>query len=126
MNDSKVIKKLDNLKKLRESKHVSQTKLSIDLEVSQELISRYELGSSFPQPNMLIKLAKYFNCSVDYLLGLTDVTTPVKNLISDKETVKAVEFYNKCNSLSKKDKEYLNRFLDFLLENNNNPQGCEK
>ena len=57
MNDTKIINRLDNLRKIRESKNITQTKLSIDLEVSQELISRYEVGSSFPQPNMLIKLA---------------------------------------------------------------------
>ena len=76
MNDNRVIDKLENLRKLREKKNITQIKLSTDLEVSQELISRYELGTSFPQPNMLIKLANYFNCSVDYLLGLTDNKKP--------------------------------------------------
>ena len=87
MNDKKVINSLDNLKKLRESKNITQVKLSTDLGVSQELISRYELGSSFPQPNMLIKLSEYFNCSVDYLLGITDTTTPVKYLTSNSQNV---------------------------------------
>ena len=65
MNDKKIINSLDNLKKIRETKNITQVKLSTDLGVSQELISRYEWGSSFPQPNMLIKLSEYFNCSVD-------------------------------------------------------------
>lgn len=34
MNDSNVINRLDNLKKLRESRHITQVKLSTDLEVS--------------------------------------------------------------------------------------------
>ena len=84
MNDDKVINRLDNLRKLRESRNITQVKLSTDLEVSQELISRYELGSSFPQPNMLIKLADYFNCSVDYLLGLTDERKPYPESILSK------------------------------------------
>ena len=58
MNDNKIIDKLENLKKLRESKNITQRKLSMDLDVSQELISRYEVGSSFPQPNMIIKIAQ--------------------------------------------------------------------
>ena len=53
MNDTTIINKLENLKKLREERKITQVKLATDLEVSQELISRYEVGSSFPQPNMI-------------------------------------------------------------------------
>lgn len=117
MNDSNIINNLENLKKIRTSRNITQIKLSTDLEVSQEVISRYEVGSSFPQPNMLIKLARYFNCSTDYLLGLTDVTTPIKALASNSEQLKASELYNKYNSLSKEDKKCFDRFLAFLLNN---------
>ncbi len=117
MNDSKVINRLDNLKKLRESKNITQVKLSIDLDVSQELISRYELGSSFPQPQMLIKLAEYFNCSVDYLLGITDIPTPIKYLNYTTDNLKNADILNKYNSLSAEDKKYFDRFLSFLTSN---------
>lgn len=117
MNDSNIINNLENLKKIRTSRNITQVKLSTDLEVSQEVISRYEIGSSFPQPNMLIKLARYFNCSTDYLLGLTDITTPVNTLASNSEQLKASELYNKYKSLSKEDKKCFDRFLTFLLNN---------
>ena len=117
MNDNKIINRLDNLKKLREQKGITQVKLAIDLEVSQELISRYELGTSFPQPQMLIKLAKYFNCSVDYLLGLTATTTPVDYLTNNSIVVKNAEIINKYNSLSNEDKKYFDKFITFLLNN---------
>ena len=117
MNDSNVINKLDNLKKLRESKHITQLTLSIDLGVSQELISRYELGSSFPQPNMLIKIAQYFNCSVDYLLGVTDIPTPTKFINS--EIIKKSDIINKYNSLSNEDRIFFDRFLSLLSDNSN-------
>lgn len=112
MNDNKIINRLDNLKKLREDKKITQIKLSTDLGVSQELISRYELGSSFPQPNMLIKLANYFNCSVDYLLGITDIPTTVKSL--DKNDIELNTIIEKYNKLSYSKKEKLKCFLDFL------------
>lgn len=118
MNDNNIINRLDNLRKLREEKNITQVKLSTDLEVSQELISRYELGSSFPQPQMLIKLADYFNCSVDYLLGITDVRTPVKYLVSNVTNVKNAEILNKYNSLSNTDKEFFDRILSCLLDSN--------
>lgn len=116
MNDSSIINRLENLKKLRESKNITQVKLSVDLGVTQELISRYELGSSFPQPNMLIKLANYFNCSVDYLLGITDIPTPVKYLTSNSEAVKSAELYSKYCALSNEDKKYFDKFLEFLYQ----------
>ncbi len=118
MNDSKVINKLENLKKLRENKNITQIKLATDLNVSQELVSRYEVGSSFPQPNMLIKLANYFHCSVDYLLGMTDISTPVNYLVNYNKT--DAEIINKYNSLSNEDKKYFNKFLSFLVDNSNN------
>lgn len=117
MNDNKVIDKLENLKKLRESKNITQLKLSIDLNVSQELISRYEVGSSFPQPNMIIKIAQYFNCSTDYLLGLTDITTPIKYL-AQNNNVKNADILNKYNSLSSEDQKCFDRYLQFLVNNN--------
>lgn len=120
MNDEKIIKQLTNLKVLRKSKKITQLKLSMDLGVSQELISRYEKGSSFPQPQMLITLANYFNCSVDYLLGLTDVTTPAKYLAARNNSTSEAEILNKYNMLSNEDKKYFNKFLSFLLDNSKN------
>ena len=118
MNDKKIINSLDNLKKIRETKNITQVKLSTDLEVSQELISRYELGTSFPQPQMLIKLANYFNCSVDYLLGITDVSTPV-NYLANNYNKRDLELINKYNSLSSEDKKYFDKFLSFLTDSSN-------
>lgn len=117
MNDNKIINGLQNLKKLREQKGITQVKLATDLEVSQELISRYELGSSFPQPQMLIKLSKYFNCSVDYLLGLTNTTTPINYLTNNSSIVKNAEIINKYNSLSNEYKKCFDKFISFLLNN---------
>ena len=118
MKDKDIINNLENLKKIREAKKITQTKLSIDLDVSQELISRYEVGSSFPQPNMLIKLANYFNCSVDYLLGLTDVTTSIKTLINSNNN-ENTELINKYNTLSNEGKKNLLSYLNYLVDKKN-------
>ena len=60
------------IKELREEKHVSQTKLAIDLGLNQNSVSRYENGDRQADYETLIKLADYFNVSLDYLLGRTD------------------------------------------------------
>ena len=116
MNDTTIINKLENLKKLREERKITQVKLATDLEVSQELISRYEVGSSFPQQNMIIKICKYFNCSSDYLLGMTSIRLPINQLNLNSDTVHSLELYNKYQSLSSEDKKCFDRFLSFLTE----------
>ena len=53
------------LKEIRKSKGISQIKLAMDLNTSQNTISRYETGEREPGINELIKIADYFNVSVD-------------------------------------------------------------
>lgn len=104
--------KMDNLRKIREQKNLTQIKVSVDLEVSQELISHYEIGTIRPNIDTLIKLADYFNCSTDYLLNRTNIPTTIKFL--NKDDINNNEIINKYNSLSNKDKAEFNNFLNFL------------
>ena len=60
------------LKEIRKNKGISQLKLAIELNTNQNTISRYETGEREPGINELIKIADYFNVSIDYLLGRTD------------------------------------------------------
>lgn len=60
------------LKEIRRSKGISQVKLAMDLHTSQNTISRYETGEREPGITELIKIAEYFNISIDYLLGRTN------------------------------------------------------
>ena len=60
------------LKEIRKSKGISQLKMAIDLNTSQNTISRYETGNREPCINDLIKIADYLDVSIDYLVGRTD------------------------------------------------------
>ncbi len=60
------------LRELREAKRLSQQRLAMELNMSQNTISRYETGAHEPGLAELIKLAEYFKVSVDYLLERTD------------------------------------------------------
>ena len=64
---------LMRLKELRKERGISQLKLAMELNTNQNTISRYETGEREPGINELIRLADYFNVSVDYLLERTDV-----------------------------------------------------
>lgn len=63
---------MNRIKKLRKEKKITQIRLSIELEVSQETISAYEKGKYYPSAAMLIKLRDIFGVSIDYILGLSD------------------------------------------------------
>ena len=60
------------LKELRVAKKISQTRLAIELQMSQNSISRYETQEREADYATLIAIADYFNVSLDYLLGRTD------------------------------------------------------
>ena len=60
------------LKELRKKKGISQLRLATDLNTTQNTISRYETGEREPGIAELIKIAEYFNVSVDYLIGRTE------------------------------------------------------
>lgn len=61
------------LAELRRSKGLSQKSLAQELHLSQSIISCYEAGKKSPPPETLVKLAKFFNVSTDYLLGHSNI-----------------------------------------------------
>ena len=67
------------LKELRTSRKISQVKLAMDLNLTQNSISRYENGEREADYDTLVAIADYFNVSVDYLLGRTDNPKIAKN-----------------------------------------------
>lgn len=60
------------LKELRKKNCISQLKLSVDLNMNQNTISRYENLEREADYETLIKIADYFDVTLDYLLGRTD------------------------------------------------------
>ena len=59
------------LSEIRKKKRISQLKMALDLNVSQNTISRYETGDREPDLEMLVRLADYLDVSLDYLLERT-------------------------------------------------------
>ncbi len=60
------------IRDLREDKDLTQTAIAKMLNCSQQTYSRYESGEITIDIYNLIKLAHFYNTSVDYILGLTD------------------------------------------------------
>lgn len=66
---SKKILPMDKLKQLREERNISQSQLGEIIGAARSTICQYEAGKREPDLETLIKLADYFQVSVDYLIG---------------------------------------------------------
>ena len=60
------------IRAMREDRDLNQTKVAKLLGMSQTGYSKYETGENDIPTQVLIKLARFYETSVDYLLGLTD------------------------------------------------------
>lgn len=69
---------MERLRDLRENKELTQNDLAKILNVSQTTYSRYESGNLNVPVESLKALAKFYNTSIDYLVGLTNIKEPYK------------------------------------------------
>lgn len=88
----------ERLKKLRDGKKLLQKQVSNELNITVQRYSSYENNLRNPEIKILIALAKYFNVSTDYLLGIDnqtyidkcEITTQIKEL---KDIINKLEKY---------------------------------
>ena len=64
------------IRDLREDNDLTQREIAEYLFCDQSLYSKYERGLRDVPVEIIIQLAKYYNTSTDYILGLTDCKTP--------------------------------------------------
>lgn len=98
------------LKELRQKSNITQWQLAEGLNLSPSSITMYENGRRLPDIPTIINIAKYFNVSVDYLIGNSDI--PNTNIISESE------LFNLINSLSQEKIDILKQFIEILTKEN--------
>lgn len=70
-----IMKYLDRIRALREDKDLTQTDIANLLNIGQKTYSDYELGKTrIPFDSMLV-LARFYDVSMDYLSGASDIKT---------------------------------------------------
>lgn len=72
------------LRKLREEKNLTRKELADKLQLSYWALSKYETGERFPDPETLNKIADFFNVSLDYLMGRTDIRDPITTIAAHR------------------------------------------
>lgn len=70
--------KFQRIQDLRIDSDLSQKKIGEILHISQRSYSHYETGSRNILIEMLIRLADYYDTTIDYLVGRTDNKEPIK------------------------------------------------
>ena len=96
------------LKALREECGLSQAELAKQLDISASAIGMYEVNSREPSDDIKTKIAEYFDVSVDYLLGVSDVRNPNSAKHEDKEFT---AFWEEYKDLEDADKNILHATL---------------
>lgn len=71
------------IRDLREDHDLKQRDVAQYLKCTQVCYSHYELGKRDVPTEVLIQLSRFYNTSVDYLLGLTDVKEPYPRKMRD-------------------------------------------
>ena len=99
------------IQELREERHMTQVRLSIELGVAQETVSAYESGKHYPSVATLIKLSRLFDASCDYILGLSDVRQPGGIGTPDAAAQRLLAQYQR---LDERKRERLAAYLDGL------------
>ena len=106
----------ERLKALREEKGISQDELATALEMSRLSIGNYERGVRTPEAETIIRLAKHFSVSADYLLGLSDV----KSVDADIKSVCEFTGLSECavGTLVNKENDFSHYLpvLNYLIE----------
>ena len=107
------------LRNERSKKGLTQVETAKELGISNVVLNRYEKDERQPDIWMVNKLASYYNCSVDYLLGNTNQRTPIDQLPA--YTTSPTEPYlndllKKVPDLTDEEKESLEEHMQFALK----------
>ena len=105
---------MENLKKLREKRNITQVRLSIAAEVSQETISAYESGKSFPSVETLIKIADFLGTSTDYLLERINDDMPLLSIKKNGFDATDLMLLDEFDKMTKDKKNKIIGYIDGL------------
>lgn len=91
------------LRDLREDMDLNQTQIANYLGIKQTQYSRYELGKQTMTIDKYIKLAQFYNVSIDYLCGLIDRPRPLydkpsREQVKNQQIIKNSKYFTINNS----------------------------
>ena len=108
---------MNRIKQLREELNYSQNDLAEKLGGAPSSIAMYEKGDRKPSLEVLVKLSKIFNCSIDYWLGKSNIRNP-EELTLDPDKIKIGLSTRDYGIPTKEQQDKIEEFAKFVLQEN--------
>lgn len=106
----------ERLKNLREQHGYYQKEVAEELGIKSNTLSGYENGTRYPDPKMIIDLAKFYNVTTDYLLGYSDDPDVSEGIGEDVELITFINevkrWYKDSPKTRKEDLQRLKRIFE--------------
>lgn len=99
----------ERLRKLRKENKVKQEELANIIGVQKSAVSLYERNRNSPSDKHKVEIARYFDVSLDYLLGFIDEQVPCYN---------EKQFMRLPDDLTDEDRMLMKNYLEFILFSN--------
>ena len=84
----------DKIRILREKSGLTQAALARELGISRSGVNAWEMGLSVPQVQYIVALAKQFNVSSDYFLGIEETSSVSISGLTEKQMSAVIELIN--------------------------------
>lgn len=109
------------LNELLEEQKIDQEVFAVDIGIAEGSLSNYRTGKRFPDGNVLAKMSKKLKVSTDYLLGLSNLKSPEKDIKISSTTTGLLDDQTKYLEYMKNNTPELTYILNLLLNPKKNP-----
>ena len=96
---------------LRKERKLRQEDMANQLGIARTTYAMYEQGNREPDYNTLIKLAAFFEVSIDYLLGTTEIRQ-----ITDVQDPELYQWFEDIKNANPQKREELKKFWEFIIQ----------
>ncbi len=92
---------MERLRELRKERNLSQKMVGDELGIAQQTLSRYEKNINTVPVDVLIKLAKYYSVTTDYILGISQIKNSFKKQSAKSRNQEFLKIYKVLNQKNK-------------------------
>lgn len=117
---------MNRIKQLREENNWTQLELSKKMNCAMSSIAMYESETRKPSMEVLLKLSEIFDCSIDYILGKSDIRNPEKAQEDPLGLAKIGFSMDNYAPPTEKQKEQIRDLLEVILKDNKKENKEEK
>ncbi|MCQ6536174.1 helix-turn-helix domain-containing protein [Bacillus mycoides] len=99
---------------LRKERKLRQEDMAKQLGIARTTYAMYEQGNREPDYNTLIKLATFFEVSIDYLLGTNEIRQ-----VTDLQDPELYQWFKDIKNATPQKREELKKFWEFIIQREN-------